>query len=311
MVRWRINKFWGRNKYGKSLDDFILNCLAYFFSGLVLVSTLYPLVYVLSASFSDPIRVAMGELLLFPVGLSMEGYKLIFDYDPIWIGYRNTVFYTIAGTMLNLIVTLPCAYSLSRKDFKGRDVIMAIFVFTTFFSGGIIPTYLLMKNLHLINTIWAMLIPGAVSVFNLIITRTFFQQSIPYELQEAALIDGCRNLRLFLSIILPLSMPIISVISLYYAVGHWNSFFNALIYLSNDRLYPLQLYLRNILLVDMTDDIMMGADSEEMEALIRRLQQKETMKYGLVVVSSLPVLILYPLLQKYFVKGIMIGALKG
>ena len=297
-------------KVGKSLDDSIINSIAYFFSGLVLVLTLYPMVYIISASVSDPVRVASGDLLLFPIGLTSDGYKIIFDYDPIWIGYRNTLFYTVAGTLLNLFLTLPCAYALSRKDFRGKNVIMMVFVFTIFFRGGIIPTYLLMKDLSLTDTIWAMLIPEAVSVFNLIITRTYYQNSIPYELQEAALIDGCKNSRLFLFIILPLSKPIIAVITLYYAVHHWNSFFNALIYLSNDKLYSLQLYLRNILLEDMTLDIMSG-DSEEMEALIRRMQLKESMKFGIVVVSSLPVLIIYPFIQKYFVKGVMIGAIKG
>ena len=209
-----------------------------------------------------------------------------------------------------MLFTIPCAYALSRQEMLGRNIIMFLFTFTMFFNGGMIPTYLMMKQIGLLNTIWAMLFPGAVSVMNLIITRTYFQSTIPKELQEAALIDGCSNTRLFIKIILPLSLPVIAVITLYYAVGHWNAFFNALIYLSNAQLYPLQLYLRNILLEDMMLDLL-GNDSEAMEALIRRMQLKETMKYGIVVISSLPVLALYPFLQKYFVKGVMVGAIKG
>ena len=293
-----------------STDDRVIHCIAIAVASCVLIITLYPLLYVISASFSDPIRVASGELILLPVGFSLEGYETIFDYEPIWIGYRNSIFYTCMGTAINLLFTIPCAYALSRREMLGHNIIMFLFTFTMFFNGGMIPTYLMMKQIGLLNTIWAMLFPGAVSVMNLIITRTYFQSTIPKELQEAALIDGCSNTRLFIKIILPLSLPVIAVITLYYAVGHWNAFFNALIYLSNAQLYPLQLYLRNILLEDMMLDLL-GNDSEAMEALIRRMQLKETMKYGIVVISSLPVLALYPFLQKYFVKGVMVGAIKG
>ena len=293
-----------------SRDDHIINFFVYAFCALALIVTLYPLIYVVSASLSDPVRVAAGDLLLWPIGFTLEGYETILDYSPIWIGYRNTIFYTLAGTLINLFVTLPCAYALSRRDMIGRNALALVFTFTMFFSGGLIPTYLTMKSLGLVNTVGAMLFPGALSVYNMIITRTYFQNSIPTSLQEAAMIDGCRNTRLFTTIVLPLSKPIIAVIALYYAVGHWNSFFNALIYLTNAKLYPLQLYLRNILIEDQMMEMMEG-DSEAMEAMIRRMQLRESMKYGIVVVSSLPIIAVYPFLQKYFVKGVMIGAVKG
>lgn len=294
----------------KGRDDRIINAVACFVCGFVLLLTLYPLVYVLSASFSDPVSVTRGELLLLPIKPTLEGYATILDYSPIWVGYRNTIFYTIVGTGVNLLCTIPCAYALSRKDLYGRNVLMFLFTFTMFFSGGLIPTYLMMKKLGMINTIWAMLVPGAVSAYNLIIARTYYANSIPKELGEAAMIDGCSNTKMFLRIMLPMSMPMVAVIMLYYAVGHWNSYFNALIYLSRAELYPLQLYLRNILLQDMMLDMLSG-DSEAMEAMIRRLQLKESMQYGIVVVSSLPILIIYPFLQKYFAKGVMMGAIKG
>ena len=294
----------------RSRDDYIINFVAYFLCSLVLIATLYPLIYVVSASFSEPSEVINGNIWLLPKNVTLDGYEMILDYDPIWIGYRNTIVYTVFGTAFNLLLTLPCAYSLSRRDFRGRKGIMLLFTFTMFFSGGMIPTYLAMKSFGLLNSPFAVIFPGAVNVTNLIIARTYFATSIPWELQEAATIDGCSNTGLFLKIVLPLSMPIVAVIALYYLVGHWNAYFNALIYLSNEKLYPLQLFLRNILLMDQMTEMMEG-DSEALQALMRRLQLKESMKYGIVVLSSLPVLVIYPFLQKYFVKGMMIGAIKG
>ena len=299
-----------RARKPQGMDDHIINGVSIFVSALVLVVTLYPLIYVVSASFSEPNEVIMGNLWLLPKGFTLDGYDLIFDYDPIWIGYRNTLLYTVFGTSLNLLLTLPCAYALSRRDFRGRTPIMLLFTFTMFFSGGMIPTYLAMKDFGLLNNPVAVIIPGAVHVTTLIIARTYFSTSVPWELQEAAVIDGCSNTRLLLRIVLPLSMPMIAVIALYYLVGHWNAYFNALIYLSNEDYYPLQLFLRNILLLDQMTEMMAG-DSEAMQALMRRIQLKESMKYGIVVLSSLPVLVIYPFLQKYFVKGMMIGAIKG
>lgn len=291
-------------------DDMIINACAAILCGFVLIITLYPLIYVVSASFSEPNEVILGNIWLLPNGFTLEGYEMIFDYGPIWRGYRNTIGYAAVGTSMNLLLTLPCAYALSRRDFRGRTGIMLLFTFTMFFSGGMIPTYLAMKDFNLLGNPFAVIFPGAVNVTNLIIARTYFSSSIPWELQEAGIIDGCSNTRLFLKIVIPLSAPIIAVIALYYLVGHWNAYFNALIYLNDEKLYPLQLTLRNILLMKQMTEMMEG-DSEALQALMRRIQLKESMKYGIVVLSSLPVLIIYPFLQKYFVKGMMIGAIKG
>lgn len=273
---------------------------------LVLVIILYPLIFVASASISDPIRVLQGEVWLLPKGINLESYKLVFSHDKIMTGYRNTLFYTILGTLINLVMTTLGAYPLSRRDFRARSFFTLLFTFTMFFSGGMIPTYLVVKQLGLLDTIWALLLPGAVSVWNMTIMRNFFQTSIPFELQESAMIDGCGNLSLLLKIVLPLSVPIIAVMIIFYGVGHWNSYFSALIYLTNQNKYPLQLVLRSILMKEETSEIIAADDS-----VIRRQMMAEILKYAAIIVSSVPVLLLYPFLQKYFVHGIMVGALKG
>lgn len=292
------------------MNSRVVDWVASLLGGIVLVLTLYPLIYVLSASFSDPVSVTTGKVTLLPVQPTLDGYATIFQYGPIWLGYRNTLFYTIVGTLINMAVTLHCAYALSRHDFVGRNVLSIFFAFTMFFSGGLIPTYLVVKQLKMLNTVWALLLPTAMSVWNMIIARTYFQNSIPAGLEEAATIDGCSNLKLFFQIILPLSQPIIAVLILYYAVGHWNEYFNALIYLNDQNIYPLQLILRNILLLDQMFD-MMDSDPEARQEMMRLLQMKESMKFGIIVLSTLPVMVLYPFLQKFFVKGVMIGAIKG
>ncbi len=293
-----------------SRDDRIFDSVVNGIGFIILLVVLIPIIFIVSASFSDPTMISRGQVFLLPKGFTLEGYNKIFEYKPIWIGYRNTLFYTVAGTMINLLVTIPCAYALSRKDFLGRNFVMLMFTFTMFFSGGLIPTYLLVKDLGIINTVFAMLLPNAASVWFLIISRTYFQSSIPDELREAAFIDGSTNLRFFLTIVLPLSKPIIAVMTLFYAVGHWNAFFNALIYLSDFNLYPLQLFLRNILILDQMVDLVSMGDQESQEYMLRLLELKESMKFGIIMVSSLPVLIIYPFVQKYFVKGVMIGAIK-
>ncbi|MDQ1913577.1 carbohydrate ABC transporter permease [Paenibacillus sp. GD4] len=274
---------------------------------LITVIVMYPLLFVLSASVSEPSVVARGQLWLLPKGINFVGYERVFQNKEILSGYMNTIVYTLVGTAINLVLTICAAYPLSRADFRGRHVITAFIVFTMFFSGGLIPTYLLVKKLGMLNTLWAMVIPNAIAVYNVIIMRTFFQSSIPFEIQEAASIDGCSNFRILLRVVLPLSMPIIAVMVLFYAVGHWNAFFQALIYLSDRGKYPLQLILREILIqgqmaamIDMADD-----------SLAKKLMEVEVIKYAVVVIANLPVLLLYPFLQKYFVKGVMIGALKG
>ena len=281
------------------MNSRVVDWVASLLGGIVLVLTLYPLIYVLSASFSDPVSVTTGKVTLLPVQPTLDGYATIFQYGPIWLGYRNTLFYTIVGTLINMAVTLPCAYALSRRDFVGRNVLSIFFAFTMFFSGGLIPTYLVVKQLKMLNTVWALLLPTAMSVWNMIIARTYFQNSIPAGLEEAATIDGCSNLKLFFQIILPLSQPIIAVLILYYAVGHWNEYFNALIYLNDQNIYPLQLILRNILLLDQMFD-MMDSDPEARQEMMRLLQMKESMKFGIIVLSTLPVMVLYPFLQKFF-----------
>ncbi|MDR0267412.1 carbohydrate ABC transporter permease [Paenibacillus sp.] len=291
----------------ESRGDRIFNVMIYIILSLVTVIVLYPLVFVFSASFSDPQTVLRGEMLLWPKGINLNSYAKIFQNHDILTGFANTILYTAVGTLLNLVMTVMAAYPLSRKDLVGRNWIMALFVFTMFFGGGLIPTYLLIKNLGMLNTFWVMIIPGAVSIWNIIIMRTFFQQSIPYELQEAATIDGCSNIQILTRIILPLSMPIIAVMILFYAVGHWNSFFSALLYLSDKNKYPLQLILREILIQGQTNDMVKMST----ESAIKQQRDVEGIKYAVLVVANIPMLILYPFLQRYFVKGVMIGAIKG
>lgn len=292
-----------------SLDDRIVDTLVYGLGTLITVIAAYPLIFVLSASFSEPSSVITGKVVLWPVNFTVEGYKTILEYAGIWTGYRNTIFYTLIGTTINICLTLPAAYALSRADFKARGFFTAFFSFTMFFNGGLIPTYLVVKDLGLVNNPAVLVILGAVSVWNMMITRTFFQGSIPHSLEEAAYLDGCSTTRLFLQIVLPLSTPIIAVLVLFYAVGHWNNYFNALIYLSKAEHYPLQLYLRNVLILEDVSALM--GDTEAVQEWLERLERKEAMKFGVVVVSSVPVLVLYPFLQKYFVKGMTIGAIKG
>ncbi|WP_102412613.1 carbohydrate ABC transporter permease [Beduinella massiliensis] len=294
----------------RSRDDRIVDAVVWIISLLVLLAVLYPLIYILSSSFSEPNEVALGHVTLLPRGFTLEGYQYILDYSDIWIGYRNTIFYTVVGTLLNLACTLPAAYALSRRDMFGNGFFTALFAVTMFFSGGLIPTYLVYKQLGIINTVWVMLLPGLVTMWNTVVCRTYFSTSIPWELQEASKIDGCGDIRLFASIILPLSAPIIAVMAMFYAVSHWNAYFNAMIYLSDKALYPLQLFLRSILLLDTMNELI-GADAESQREILRMAQLKESMKYGIIVVSALPMLVMYPFFQKYFVKGVMVGAIKG
>lgn len=291
----------------ESRGDRVFNVMIYVVLSVITLVVLYPLVFVLSASFSDPQTVLRGEMLLWPKGVNLNSYAKIFQNHDILTGYSNTLLYTSIGTLINLVMTILGAYPLSRKDFVGRNAIMAIFVFTMFFGGGLIPTYLLIKDLGMLNNFWVMIIPNAVSIYNIIIMRTFFQQSIPYELQEAATIDGCTNIQILSRIILPLSMPIIAVMILFYAVSHWNAFFNALLYLSDKNKFPLQLILREILIQGQTSDMVKMST----ESAIKQQREVEGIKYAVLVVANIPVLILYPFLQRYFVKGVMIGAIKG
>lgn len=275
---------------------------------IVLISVVYPLWFVLIASISDASAVITGKVWLWPKDLTFAGYKMILQNEEILKSYGNTILYTSIGTVINVVLTIMAAYPMSRKDFQGRNLLMVFIVFTMFFSGGMIPTYLLVKALGMINTLWALVLPNAVSVWNIIIMRTFFQQGLPYEIQEAAQIDGCSDLNILLRIVMPLSKPILAVMVLFYAVGHWNAFFHALIYLTDRTLYPLQLVLREILIQGQMTAMMETGDTT---GLARRLMEAESIKYAVVIVANLPVLLLYPFLQKYFVKGVLIGSLKG
>ena len=273
---------------------------------IILVSLFYPLYFVFIASISNPDLVSSGQVWFLPKGITNEGYTYILRDVRILRGYFNTFLYTTSGTLLALAITIPAGYALSRSDLRGKTIIMLFFVFTMYFSGGLIPKYLVVKRLKLIDTRFVLMILGSFSVFNLIITRSFYTNSLPKELQEAAEVDGCNIFQYFISVVLPLSKSIIAVIGLYYAVYHWNAFFNGLIYINNVKLYPLQLILRDILISGQTIDTSI-TDPE----LIQRIEQiARTIKYGVIIVSSLPVLMIYPFVQKHFVKGIMIGAIK-
>jgi putative aldouronate transport system permease protein len=274
---------------------------------LISIAVLYPLVFVASASISNPSAVLTGKMWLWPVDIQFTGYRKVLENRELLIGYGNTILYTVVGTAINLAMTVMGAYPLSRPHFYGRNVIAAAIVFTMFFSGGLIPAYLVVRDLGMINTMWALIIPTAVSVWNLLIMRTFFQTGIPNELQEAAAIDGCSDLGTLLKIVLPLSAPILAVMVLFYAVGHWNAYFNALIYLTDRELYPLQLFMREILIQGQMEAMVNVGDSSHAQTIM----DEEAVKYAVVIVANLPIFLLYPFLQKYFVKGMLIGALKG
>lgn len=290
-----------------SINDKIFYIITGFLLTAFFIIVLYPCIYVVSASFSSGSAVEAGRVILWPVDFSLEGYKAVFHTPSVWIGFRNSLFYTIAGTLINILVTMIAAYGLARPDLPGRNGIMLFFTFTMFFSGGMITGYMLVRSLHILNTIWAMLIPGALGVYNLIIARTFIESNIPTELLEAAQMDGCSDIRFFASIVLPLSKAVIAVLVLFYGVSHWNSYFNAMIYLNDKELYPLTIYLKEILMASQIDPSTV-ADPELQNQIAR---MAGVIKYALIVVSMIPILILYPFIQKYFVKGVMIGSVKG
>ena len=275
---------------------------------LVLVISLYPLIYVFSASISDPALVIRGEIVLLPRNIVPDAYQRVFAHRDIMTGYKNTLIYTVVGVIVNMIMTILCAYPLSRRDLGGRKVIMALIVFTMYFSGGLIPTYLVVSRwLGLRNTIWAVVLPGAISVYNMLIMRNYFMNSIPGDIHEAAQMDGCSDFMLLWRIILPLSMPVLAVIGMYYMVGHWNSWYTAMLYMTKKQYYPLQLVLKSVL-VDGSENMLDTADTED---VLRQIMLTESIKYAVIVVASVPMLIAYPFLQKFFVKGVMVGAIKG
>lgn len=294
--------------------DKLMTFVVYLITILVALICFYPLYFTVIASFSDPYAVYTGKISFLPIGFTLEAYQEVMKNSQIWTGYLNTISYTLFGTAFNLVLTIPGAYALSKQRMFGRGFLMMIFVFTMYFSGGMVPTYIMYKNLNLINTRLILCVVGGVSVYNLIVTRTYFQNSISEELYEAARIDGASEMRIFWSFALPLAGPIIAVIALYYAVSHWSSYFNALLYVTKTSYQPLQLVLRRILIMNenaFAEAMEADVSEEALAAALRRTYLATTMKYALVFIASAPMLAAYPFVQKFFVKGVMVGSLKG
>lgn len=290
-----------------STGDKVFIILVYVLLSAVMLIVLYPLIYIISASFSDPQAVVSGKVILWPVDVTLRGYKAVFKNPKILTGFMNSFFYMGVGTVVNLIMTMLCAYPLSRKEFTARNKIAALFVFTMYFSGGLMPSYMIVSKLGLINTRWAMIIPSAMSTYNMIIARTYMVNSIPDELYEAAQMDGCSPFKYLLKVIVPLSKPILAVLALYYGIAKWNNYFDAMLYLNDASMQPLTIVLREILIQNQIDPTMLTDAS----AMAKLQGMTELLKYAVIVVASVPVLAIYPFVQKYFVKGVAIGAVKG
>lgn len=296
----------GKNHVKKLWEDRVFDLVNAVIMVLVCVVIAYPLYYVLIASFTDPTIVNSGKILLYPEKLFMGGYQKIFEYRPIWTGYANTVVYTVGGTLVAIIATIPCAFALSRRDLWGRKVLNFLFTFTMFFSGGIIPLYLIINAVGVYDTIWAMILPTAVSVYNLIVCRSFFDSNIPDELYDASKIDGSNDFDFFFRIVIPLSSTIMAVMILFYATAIWNSFMNALMFMGTQDKMPLQVILRNLVLSNQTTALTSSGTE-----VAQRMKMAEQLKYAIIVVSALPLLVVYPFVQKYFAKGVLMGAVKG
>lgn len=297
-------KMQSKNRIKASLSERIFYGIVAAVVALFGICVLYPVIYIISSSFSSPKAVMSGNVLLLPVDFTLNGYGAVLRYDNVWVGFRNSLFYMTVGTTINLVMATLAAYPLSRKDVPFKGIIMFLFTFTMIFNAGMIPNYLLIRDLGILNTVWAMLIPGAVSVYNMIVMRTFFMTSIPEDLLEASKLDGCTDFQYLRKVVLPLSKSILAVIVMYYAVGHWNAYFNAFLYLSDDRLYPLQLFLRDILISNQVGAEMVDTYSENVGI-------EYVLKYALIVIATVPMVVIYPFVQKHFQKGVMIGAIKG
>ena len=295
-----------RHRVRRQRKDVVFDVILYTICALLLIVILYPLWFIIIASFSDPSAVAGGHVWLWPVGFTMEGYQELLRQPQVWLGYRNTIAYTVVGTLIGLAVNIPAAYALSRKDLWGRKGLMGLYVFTMFFSGGLIPIFLTVQQAGLYNTFWVLVLPFSVSAYNIIVARTFFETSLPPDLWDAAQIDGCGNLRFFFTMALPLSKAVISVIALWTAVGQWNSYFNALIYIRDENLYPLQLIMRNILITNQ-NFAALGTG----EAAMIAMRRANLVRYAMIIVATVPIMCVYPFIQKYFDQGVMIGAVKG
>ncbi len=296
-----------KNAVQRSRDDKLFYSISYAFVILLTLIVLYPLIFIVSASFSSANAVSSGRVVLFPVEPSIMGYQRVFENERVWTGYANTILYTGLGTLINVFMTLICAYPLARKKLPHKGFFTFLFTFTMLFSGGMIPSYLVMRDLKILNTVWVMVLPGAIGISQMIVTRTFLRSTIPDELLEATQIDGCNDFRFFTMFVLPLSKAVIAVIAMQYAIGHWNSYFNAMIYLSDSSKYPLQIFLREILIMNDIDT----SDIVDEELAIAMQGMADLLKYALIVVATAPILCIYPFVQKYFVKGVMMGSLKG
>lgn len=290
----------------KSREDKIFDLILYTIAGLLTLIALYPMYFIVIASISDPKAVSSGNVVLLPSGFSLKGYENLLQYKELWTGYLNTIIYAVLGTVICLAVNIPAAYALSRRDLYGRKLFVIFYLIPMFFGGGLIPTYMNIQKFGLYDTIWVMVLPFSVITYYIIVARTFFNTGIPDDLWEAAQIDGSGTLRYFFTIVLPLSKAILAVIALWSAVGQWNSYFNAMIYLRNDLLKPLQLILRGILINNQTASAMLTGT-----AATEAREMAELIKYSIIVISSAPIMCMYPFVQKYFNQGVMVGSLKG
>ena len=298
-------------RIGRCRSDIIYDTILFILLSLVFLVVAYPLYFVIISSVSDPIAVSNGEVTFYPIGFTLDGYREVFKTNTVVRGFLNSLLYTVCGVSVNLLVTLPTGYALSRKDFALKKFVTFFYMLTMFIGGGMMPTYLIVKQTGLLNSMWALIIPGAMGVYNMIVAKTFFSTNIPLELMEAAKLDGCGNTRFFFHIVLPLSGAITAILVLYYGQGHWNSYFSDLLYINDREKWPLQLELRNILLLN-TNTMTKEFITEEMrKEQARREALANMMKYSLIIISSIPMLIVYPFVQKHFVKGVMIGSVKG
>ncbi len=298
-------------RIGRCRSDVTYDTILFILLSLVFLVVAYPLYFVIISSVSDPIAVSNGEVTFYPIGFTLDGYREVFKTNTVVRGFLNSLLYTVCGVCVNLLVTLPTGYALSRKDFALKKFVTFFYMLTMFIGGGMMPTYLIVKQTGLLNSMWALIIPGAMGVYNMIVAKTFFTTNIPAELMEAAKLDGCGNTRFFFYIVMPLSGAITAILVLYYGQGHWNSYFSALLYISDREKWPLQLELRNILLLN-TNTMVKEFITEEMrKEQARREALANMMKYSLIIISSIPMLIIYPFVQKHFVKGVMIGSVKG
>ncbi|MCT1901402.1 carbohydrate ABC transporter permease [Oceanobacillus sojae] len=293
-----------------SLSDKAFDRLNFLFVLLITIIIIYPLIFVISASISDPHAVNTGKMWLWPVDVTFEGFQRVFQNDAIWIGYKNTIIYTVVGVIVHLFVLLPAAYALSRKELMGKKAWLWFILFTMLFNGGLIPTYLVVRNLQMLDTMWAIVIPGVVGAWSILVARTFFQQTIPDQLVEAAKIDGASDIYLFFKVVLPLSMPIIAVMALFHGVALWNQYFNALIYLRTEDKFPLQLILRQILILNEVSADSASSAAGSAQSFADQIKTASLVKYAVIIVSALPLLIVYPFLQRFFVKGVLIGSVK-